>query len=396
MIASVDKCEALVVGAGPAGLMAAETLAEGGVQVCVAEAMPSPARKFLMAGKSGLNLTKAEPIDDFLARFSDVSPDLEKAVRAFGPDEVMAWSEALGQEVFTGSTGRVFPRAMKASPLLRAWLARLGANGVQINRRWRWTGWSDEGLLFQTPEGQRCIQAKVVILALGGASWRRLGSDGAWADLLATRGIELAPFKPSNVALSMRWSDHMTRHFGAPIKNVRLSAGDVESRGECVVTRAGMEGGGVYEISMAVRDGAPLFLDLVPDLSLEEVTARVSKPRGKTSLSNHLRKTVGLGSVQRALLMEWERPLPEGAVLARRIKALQVPHDGPVQMDKAISTGGGVAFKTLHGFRLRDLPHVYVAGEMLDWEAPTGGYLLTACLATGRAAGRQALAQLRR
>ena len=384
MNGATDKCEALVIGGGPAGLAAAERLAARGYSVLVAEAMPSVGRKFLMAGKSGLNLTKTEEPEAFLSRFADGSDTLHAAMRDFGPKAVIAWAEGLGQPVFTGSTGRVFPVAMKASPLLRAWLARLAAMGVTVRTRMRWTGWEADAWRFETPDGVRLIRAEAVVLALGGASWRRLGSDGAWADGL---GLAVAPFKPSNVGLRVDWSAHMAPRFGQPVKAVRLIAGAVESRGEWVIAEGGIEGGGIYEVSMAVRDGAPLFLDLLPDLALDEVMARLARPRGKASLSNHVRKVLGLSPVLRALLMEWGRPLPEGTALAQRIKALPVPVIGTMPMDRAISTGGGLAWDALDGLMLKDRPGVFAAGEMLDWEAPTGGYLLTACLATGRAAG---------
>ena len=379
-----DKCDALVIGAGPAGLAAAERLAGRGVQVLVAEGMPSVGRKFLMAGKSGLNLTKSEGIEHFHRRYSDGSPAFAEAVHAFGPEEVCHWAEGLDQPVFTGSTGRVFPEAMKASPLLRAWLGRLAGLGVSFETRMRWTGRDGADWLFETPAGERRLRSGVTVLALGGASWRRLGSDGAWAGVL---GVPVAPFKPSNVGLRIGWSEHMAAHIGAPVKAVRLMAGAVESRGEWVISAGGIEGGGVYEVSMAVRDGALLFVDLLPDLDVAEVARRLSRPRGKASLANHLRKALGLSAEQRALLMEWGRPLPEGAALARLLKALPVPVRGTMPLDQAISTGGGVAWDALDGFMLKALPGVFAAGEMLDWEAPTGGYLLTACLATGRAAG---------
>lgn len=392
MNAGADKWDALVVGGGPAGLAAAEVLAEAGRRVLVAEAMPSLGRKFLMAGKSGLNLTKDEPLDRFLARYSDGSGVFLEAVRAFGPEAVKVWAEGLGQEIFTGSTGRVFPTVMKASPLLRAWLARLDGLGVRFETRMRWVSWDGADWIFDTPSGPRVIAADVAVMALGGASWQRLGSDGGWAALFAEAGVDVAPFKPSNVGLRIAWSDHMAAHFGEPVKAVRLKAGDVESRGECVITPNGIEGGGVYEVSMAVRDGAPMAVDLLSDVSDAGLAMRVAKGRGKASVSNYLRKSLGLSPVARALLMEWGRPLPQGEDLARLVKALPVPVVGPMPMDQAISTGGGVRWDAMDGFMLKNRPGVFVAGEMLDWEAPTGGYLLTGCLATGRAAGEAAAA----
>ena len=390
MISGNGKCDALVVGAGPAGLAAAEVLASHGRQVLVAEAMPSVGRKFLMAGKSGLNLTKAEPIDEFLERYLTAPSHFLESIRAFGPDKVEEWAEGLGQEVFTGSTGRVFPIAMKASPLLRAWLQRLSGLGVEVRTHLRWTGWDGEDWMFEGPEGEVRICPKVAVLALGGASWRRLGSDGVWADTLKEAGVHVASFKPSNVGLRVTWSDHMAQHFGQPVKATRLFAGEVHSRGEWVISRAGLEGGGIYEVSMAVRDGAPLFVDLAPDLTVEDVASKLKAKRAKDSLSNHLRKALGLSTVQRAMLNEWGRPLPMGLELVKLVKNLPVPVEGTMPLDQAISTGGGVAWGALDGFMLRARPGTFVAGEMLDWEAPTGGYLLTACLATGRAAGKSA------
>ncbi|WP_336096255.1 TIGR03862 family flavoprotein [Roseovarius sp. CH_XMU1461] len=374
--------EALIIGAGPAGLMAAERLAASGVAVTLAEAKPSPARKFLMAGKSGLNLTKDEPFEAFLAQFGAAQADLAPMLRGFGPEAVQDWARGLGQPLFTGTTGRVFPEAMKASPLLRAWLARLEGAGVRLERRWRWTGWEGEACRFETPEGPRVLCPRATILACGGASWARLGSDGAWAGWVEGT----APFRPANMGFAVSWSDHMRRHFGTPVKGCALQAGDQLSRGEFVISERGIEGGGIYALSAAMRDGAPLTIDLAPDLSLEDLRARLARPRGKQSLANHLRRALRLDPVKQALLMEFARPLTED--LAPMIKALTVSHDGPRPMDEAISTAGGLRFDALdEGLMLRDRPGTFAAGEMLDWEAPTGGYLLTACLATGRWAG---------
>ncbi len=389
-----DKVDALVVGAGPAGLMAADTLAATGRRVVVADAMPSIGRKFLMAGKSGLNLTKSEPLDRFVAAFDPIPPQMEAALRAFGPDEVTAWAEALGTEVFVGSTGRVFPKAMKASPLLRAWSAQLGAHGVELRTRWRWTGWDEAACVFETSACPVRVSSETTVFALGGASWSRLGSTGAWAEPFRNAGVPVAPFRPANVGFRVAWSDHMKPHFGAPVKQSRLIAGEMAGRGEWVVSERGIEGGGIYEISQPLRDGASLHVDLLPDLSLETIARRLAKSRNKSSLANHLRKTLGLSPVSRALLMEWGRPLPtEPEALAQRIKSLPARIDGPLPMDGAISTAGGVAWSALSGFELRARPGTWVAGEMLDWEAPTGGYLITGCLATGRAAALQAIAR---
>ncbi|WP_371061145.1 TIGR03862 family flavoprotein [Rhodosalinus sp. 5P4] len=393
----MERIEALVVGAGPAGLMAAEELARAGRAVLVVEAKPSVARKFLMAGKSGLNLTKAEPFPRVLAAYGAAADPLRPMLEAFGPEEVMRWAEGLGQPLFTGSSGRVFPEAMKASPLLRAWLARLEGLGVARRVRWRWRGWEEAALRFETPDGPRLIEAGRTVLALGGASWARLGSDGAWAPWLAARGVPIAPFAPSNAALRVAWSAHMARHFGQPAKPLALLAGGRRVRGEAVISARGLEGGGLYPLTPELRAGAPLFLDLAPDLTEAEVARRLARPRGKASLSNHLRRALRLDPVRQALLMEFARPLPAApGALAPLVKALPVAHAGLAALDEAISTAGGVRWEGLDsGLQLRDVPGVWCAGEMLDWEAPTGGYLLTACLSTGRWAGRAAAAAAR-
>ncbi|WP_298905233.1 TIGR03862 family flavoprotein [uncultured Aliiroseovarius sp.] len=388
---------ALVIGAGPAGLMAAEELSKAGLSVVVADAKPSPARKFLMAGKSGLNLTKSEPISAFLSHIH--GPDsLRKIVAGFGPDAVQDWARDLGQEVFTGSSGRVFPKVMKASPLLRNWLARLDQAGVELRRNWRWVGIADGAKQFETPEGLQTVQADVTVLALGGASWARLGSDGEWVSILAQNSVSCAPFQPANMGFIVAWSTHMARHFGQPVKSVRVTAGDQSVLGEFVISSRGIEGSAIYAVSRAMRDGAPLTLDLLPGRSLEDITARLSRPRGKASLSNHLRKTLKLDPVKTSLLQEFSRPLPsDPAELAALIKALPIPHQGPRPLDEAISTAGGLSFEALdEGLMIKALPGVFACGEMLDWEAPTGGYLLTTCFATGRHAGRAAADYARR
>lgn len=384
--------DAVVIGGGPAGLIAAEELARAGHQVLLTDAKPSFGRKFLMAGKSGLNLTKDEPFESLITAYGASGPWLRPKIARCDNGMVQDWAKALGQELFTGSTGRVFPRAMKASPLLRAWLARLDELGVQRRARWRWTGWDGDQLCFDTPDGVQRITAKATVLAMGGASWARLGSDGTWASVLAEQGVDLTPFAPSNVGLKVDWSRHMDDLIGQPVKGVAFHAGGQVSRGEAVVSAQGLEGGGIYALAPALRAHAVLSVDLMPDLALEQVIARLKRPRGKTSLSNHMRKTLKLGAVQRALLMEFARPLPaDPAELAALIKGLPLPYSGLRPLDEAISTVGGVAQSALDDdLMLRARPGVFCAGEMLDWDAPTGGYLLTACLSTGRWAGRAA------
>lgn len=374
---------ALVIGAGPAGLMAADALSSAGQSVVVVEAKPSPARKFLMAGKSGLNLTKDEPLADFLPHYGQAAAALRPMLEQFGPDQVQDWARGLGQQVFTGSSGRVFPTVMKASPLLRAWLHRLTAQGVEIRTRWRWIGGLDAPQ-FDTPDGQQILHPDVTILACGGASWARLGSDADWARHIAP--ADLAPFQPANMGFHVGWSPHMQPHFGQPVKNVILRAGDTDIRAEFVLTRRGVEGGGIYALSRPLRDGAPLTLDLLPDLSLETIRDRL-KP-SKQSLSNRLRRLLR-DPVKLALVMECARPLsPDPAPV---LKSLPLPLNAPFLMDEAISTAGGIRLTSLTGeLALKSHPHIFAAGEMLDWEAPTGGYLLTACLATGLWAGQHA------
>ncbi len=377
---------ALVIGGGPAGLMAATVLAERGHRVTIVDAMPSFGRKFLMAGKSGLNLTKNEPMDAFQDAYGPLSEVLTRALEAFGPKEVMAFAQSLGQEVFSGTSGRVFPTVMKASPMLRAWLLKLETLGVTFQRRWRWTGWKGKSALFDTPDGVQSLDADVTVLALGGASWSRLGSDGKWA---AHFKDEMAEFQPANMGFLADWSEHMEKHFGTPVKGVELIAGDVASRGEFVISARGLEGGGIYAVSRAMREGAPLMLDLTPDLTEVEIAGRLASRRSKDSLSSALRKVLKLDPVKVALLNEFARPF--GDDLASRIKRLEIKHNGPRPMEEAISTAGGIRFDAVDDKLMsRRRAGVFFAGEMLDWEAPTGGYLLTACFATGRMAGEAA------
>ncbi|OAN78971.1 NAD(FAD)-utilizing dehydrogenase [Jannaschia sp. EhC01] len=380
--------DALVIGSGPAGLMAAETLVNAGRNVTIIEGKPSAGRKFLMAGKSGLNLTKDEPLETFIRAYGTAADWLYPMIAQLDPVEVMAFAEDLGQPVFTGTTGRVFPKAMKASPLLRAWLQRLDAT---MHLRWRWTGFDGDALTFDTPDGPQILAPNVTVLALGGASWSRLGSDGAWADILADKGVELAAFKPSNMGFTVAWSEHMAPHFGTPLKNIALIAGGTRHRGEAVISHRGLEGGGIYAVSAAVRDGADLAFDLLPDRPVEGLVSRLRKRPRKQTLTKAL-TGLGLDPLKRALLQEFARPLPEDpAALAALIKALPVKHQGSRPIDEAISTAGGVPQSSVtQGLMLAAIPGMFVAGEMLDWEAPTGGYLINACLATGRWAGRYA------
>ncbi len=384
-----EAIDALVIGAGPAGLMAAEVMARAGRDVVVCDAKPSPARKFLMAGKSGLNLLNAAPTEDQIATYAEAADWLAPMLRAFGPDQIRDWAEGLGQPLFTGSSGRIFPRAMKASPLLRAWLARLDGLGVELRRNWRWQGGAFD---FVTPEGPRQLVPRVTVLALGGASWARLGSDGAWAAHVAARGIPLAPFQPANMGFRVNWSAHMTPHFGAPIKGTCLTAGAQSLRAEFTLSARGVEGGGIYALSRALREGAPLVLDLFPDLDLQTLVSRLAGQPQKLSQKNRLRRALGLQGARLALLLECAHPLPANArALGHLLKAVPVPLTGPRPMDEAISTAGGIVRAGLDdSLMLRDWPGVFAAGEMLDWDAPTGGYLLTACLATGHWAGNHA------
>jgi uncharacterized flavoprotein (TIGR03862 family) len=398
--------DAAVIGAGPAGLMAAEVLARGGARVTVYDAMPSAGRKFLMAGRGGLNLTHSEPLPAFLSRYREAAPRLAAAIGAFPPQALRDWSEALGQETFVGTSGRVFPRAFKASPLLRAWLRRLDSEGVKFALRHRWSGWDEQGRLkFQTPEGLRAVVARATVLALGGASWPRLGSNGGWVELLVAKGVVISPLKPANSGFTVAWSDVFRDRFeGQPLKGVQLAIGPHVARGEAIVTRSGIEGGAVYALSAELRDAilrdgeATVNIALRPDLGADELVRRLSAPKGKQSLSNFLRKAANLPPVAIGLLQEAAKtsgtPLASmsPADLARLVNSVPVRLTGVAPIARAISSAGGIAFDELDAdYMIRRLPGVFAAGEMLDWEAPTGGYLLQASFATGAAAGKGAL-----
>jgi uncharacterized flavoprotein (TIGR03862 family) len=388
-----------VIGAGPAGLMAAERLSAAGLGVTVFERMPSVGRKLLMAGRGGLNLTHSEPFERFVARYGQAAGRLAPYLEAFPPEALVAWAEGLGEPTFVGSSGRVFPKALKASPLLRAWLARLAAQGVRIVTGAEWQGWDADGALaFSGAPPQR---PDAVVLALGGASWPRLGSTGAWARILADRGNAVAPFRPANCGFTVAWSETFAARFaGAPLKPLALGFEGRTVRGEAVVTGYGLEGGAVYALSAPLRDAierdgrAVLELDLRPNLSEDQLAERLARPRGRASLSNFLRKTAGLSPVAVGLIREAFGPAPPPD-LARAIKRLPLVLTGARGLDRAISSAGGIAWSEIdERLMLKALPGVFVAGEMLDWEAPTGGYLLQACFATGLAAAEGVLARL--
>ncbi len=398
--------DAAVIGAGPAGLMAAEMLAQGGAGVTVYDAMPSAGRKFLMAGRGGLNLTHSEPLPAFLARYREAASRLEPAMSAFPPERLREWSEVLGQPTFVGSSGRVFPQSFKASPLLRAWLRRLDMQGAKFAFRHRWIGWDEQGRLrFLTPDGERVVEARATVLALGGASWPRLGSDGAWVELLAAKGIAISPLRPANCGFTVEWSDVFRERFeGQPLKGVAFEYGSQTIRGEAIITRTGIEGGAIYALSAELREAigtsgeAVLRVALRPDLGRDELAARSSVPRGKQSLSNFLRKAFSLSPVAIGLLQE--AMISSGQSLsalsphslADLIGGVPIKLTGIAPIARAISTAGGISLDELDSdFMLRKLPGVFAAGEMLDWDAPTGGYLLQASFATGAAAGRGAL-----
>lgn len=399
-----------IIGGGPAGLSAAEALSHAGLTVKVFDAMPSPGRKFLLAGKGGLNMTHAEPLATFLTRYGDRQALLEPHIRAFGPEALRAWAHDLGVETFVGSSGRVFPAGMKAAPLLRSWLQRLRARGVHLHVRHRWQGVHRADTEWQidlvTPAGRQTEHCAALVLAMGGGSWARLGSDGAWLPTLRTAGVNVAPLQPSNCGFDTVWSAHFRERFaGAAIKNIAAWCGDEAGasgarRGECLVSDTGLEGGLVYALSAALRQQwlreghATLWLDLMPARTERWLADQIAKGRGARSMASHLQNQIGLTGVKAGLLREVcsAETYADPRALAARIKALPVTLTAMRPVDEAISTAGGVQFEGLdEHLMIKHMPGVFCAGEMLDWDAPTGGYLLTACMATGRAAGLGAL-----
>ena len=390
-----------IIGGGPAGLMAAEVLSLAGARVDLYDGMPSVGRKFLLAGVGGMNITHSEAYPAFLARYAERAPQMAPLLRGFGAEALCEWIHGLGIQTFVGTSGRVFPTDMKAAPLLRAWLKRLRDQGVVIHTRHRWLGWSaDGGLLIHSPDGEKTIHSDAVLLALGGGSWSRLGSDGAWVERLAGKGVSCAPLQPSNCGFEVSaWSELMISKFaGAPLKNVAIGLADDKPRlGECVITATGIEGSLIYALSAPIREAinrhgaATVHIDLLPGKPLDKVRAALAKPRGSRSMSKHLHSQLGLDGVKAALLRELAlaEHFNDPAQLALAIKALPLTLVNTRPMDEAISTAGGVPFEALdERLMLKQLPGVFCAGEMLDWEAPTGGYLLTGCFASGRAAGR--------
>jgi uncharacterized flavoprotein (TIGR03862 family) len=396
-----------IIGGGPAGLMAAEMISARGVQVDVYDSMLSLGRKFLMAGKSGLNITHSEPFEQFVSRYGKRRAQIEPMLKRFGPEQLRQWVHGLGIETFVGTSGRVFPVGMKASPLLRAWLKRLTDSGVTFHLRHKWTGWdANNSLRFRSLDGEKTLKADAVVLALGGGSWRRLGSDGAWIPWLEEAGAQVAPLKPANSGFDVSWTPHFRGRFdGHPVKSVALSFGEFRQQGEFIITKEGVEGGLIYSASALLRDEieargkAIMRLDLAPDRTIEWLIQRLSKPRGSRTMSSHLEKTVGIKGVKAGLLREFvnQEEFANPERLASRIKNLAVPLIAARPLDEAISSAGGVTFESLdENLMLRSMPGVFCAGEMLDWEAPTGGYLLTACFASGYIAGQGVLSWLER
>lgn len=391
-----------IIGGGPAGLMAAEVVSAQGVQVDVYDSMPSVGRKLLMAGKSGLNITHSDPFEVFVAKYGKRRAQIEPLLKNFGANELRAWVHGFGIETFIGTSGRVFPVGMKASPLLRAWLRKLDAAGVKFHVRHKWLGCNqDKSLKFLTPDGEKAVHADAVVLALGGGSWSRLGSDGAWVPWLEQAGAKVEALRPSNCGFDVAWSPHFREKFdGHPVKSVVLSFGEFRQQGEFIITKEGVEGGLIYTASAMLRDEieangeAVMYLDLKPDRTLEWLKEKLARPRGKRSLATYLEKSLGIHGVKAGLLREFvsKDDFMNSERLAELIKALPVPLVAPRPLDEAISSAGGVTFESLdEHLMLRTMPGVFCAGEMLDWEAPTGGYLLTACFSSGYAAGNGVL-----
>jgi len=397
----------VIIGGGPAGLMAAETASAGGVEVELYDAMPSIGRKFLLAGKGGLNLTHSEPIEPFLARYGNRRVFIEPTIRSFSPDTLRAWARELGVDTFVGTSGRIFPTNMKAAPLLRAWLHRLRKSGVRFCLRHRWQGWDNQKRLrFNTPQGTTLVEAQAVVLALGGGSWPSLGSDAAWVPILQAKHIPITPLQPANCGFDVRWTDHFRARFsGHPVKAVGISIATSEGQlprqvGEFVVTETGVEGGLIYAVSHAIREQilvtgkGIIYLDLTPDRPFERLRGDLSQSRGKRTIATHLKRRAGIGGVKAGLLYETlsKDVLMDATQLASAIKSLPLVLVAPRPLEEAISTAGGVSFDALDtNLMVRSVPGVFCAGEMLDWEAPTGGYLLTACFATGYRAGQGAV-----
>ncbi|MGF6954254.1 TIGR03862 family flavoprotein [Paraburkholderia youngii] len=416
MPSSLDSARVAVIGGGPAGLMAAETLARRGVQVHVHDAMPSVGRKFLMAGKGGMNITHSEALEPFLDRYGARRERIAPLLDAFGPDALRAWLRELGVETFVGSSGRVFPSDMKAAPMLRAWLHRLREAGVQFHMRHKWNGWvslsednAAHALRFGTPDGEQTVSYDAVVFALGGGSWPRLGSDAAWVPLMMSRGVPVMPLRPANCGFDADWSPYLRERFaGQPIKTIAISFTDVDGKvhnrqGEILLTETGLEGSLIYALSAPIRerilaDGElTIALDLAPGLPLERVIEEVTRPRGSRSIASHLHGRIGIGGVKLALLHEIlsKEAFADARGLAHAIKALPLRLLRARPIDEAISTAGGIPFEALDAHLMIDrMPGAFCAGEMLDWEAPTGGYLLTACFASGLVAGRGACAYL--
>ncbi|NWA04369.1 TIGR03862 family flavoprotein [Pseudomonas gingeri] len=397
-----------IIGGGPAGLMAAEVLSQAGIRVDLYDGMPSVGRKFLLAGVGGMNITHSEPYPAFLSRYAERAPQIAPMLRTFGADELCAWIHGLGITTFVGSSGRVFPSDMKAAPLLRAWLKRLRDAGVVIHTRHRWMGWEDGELVIHSPDGEKRLQADATLLALGGGSWARLGSDGAWLPLLEQRGVPITPLQPSNCGFEVEaWSELLRGKFaGAPLKNIAIGLQQTVPRlGECVITASGIEGSLIYALSAPIREqinqsgSAIIEIDLLPGKTRQQIQAVLAKPRGSRSMAKHLHSQVGIDGVKAALLRELTDAacFSDTAQLASAIKALPLKLLAPRPLDEAISSAGGVPFEAMdEQLMLKALPGVFCAGEMLDWEAPTGGYLLTACFASGRVAGKGMLEWLRR